>query len=292
MPAENFLKPTDFGREVAAVTDERMYVLPHPALRRAVSHYTVFSPRAGAPAGRGVLHIVPDASGCIVCERSEPFAPLYWGPTSRVVTVDNDPERRALLVFAEFLPGGANRILHLPLHGLENAVLPLDAVDPALAARMADSFLRRFYGRKESDCSAFFDDLDRLFLDRLAEHDESLLADHVLSAVARAGGLLRAGRLARETGYSERHLNRVLAERLGFGVKLLSRIVRVNEACRALAAPGPSLTAVAHRLGYHDQSHFIRDFASICGMSPGKYREDMSDFYNEELKLAGTMPSR
>ena len=71
-------------RDVAAVTPERVYFLPHPALRKIISHYTVFLPdRPGRRAREPErLHIVPDARGCIVCPLTRtPSAPRLWGPT-------------------------------------------------------------------------------------------------------------------------------------------------------------------------------------------------------------------
>ncbi|MFQ8761961.1 MAG: helix-turn-helix domain-containing protein [Intestinimonas sp.] len=59
---------------------------------------------------------------------------------------------------------------------------------------------------------------------------------------------------------------------------------RVNAAIRALQAGPPSLTRLAQELGYFDQSHFIHEFKSVCGVSPGRYLAHMSGFYKEPLK--------
>ena len=281
------------NREIAAITAERVYVLPHPALRRTISHYTVFSPAGGTAGTPETLHIVPDASGCIVCEVTRRrITPLLWGPMSRVASVSHNPSRPTLIIFAEFLPCGANRLLRIPLHRLENITVPLEDVEPQLALEIADSASHWFHGRRMPHHHSFIDDLDRLFLSRLSAAGDSLLACHVVAAVTKNRGSLRLGELARQTGYSERHINRVMLEALGLGVKSLSRIVRINCACRDLLVSRQTLTAVAHNLEYHDQAHFIRDFKSICGVTPGQYQNDMSDFYNEELKMAGTMPSK
>ncbi len=100
----------------------------------------------------------------------------------------------------------------------------------------------------------------------------------------------RMDALTRATGYSRRHLNRVASDCIGMSIKLFSRIIRMNNACHALSVPNCSLTALAHSFDYHDQAHFIHDFKSICGVTPGQYRETMSHFYNEALKLIGTIP--
>ena len=40
-----------------------------------------------------------------------------------------------------------------------------------------------------------------------------------------------------------------------------------------LQQPDLPLSAVAEKLGYHDQFHFIRQFKSVTGMTPGEYRK-------------------
>lgn len=282
-------------RDVTAVTPERVYFLPHPALRKIVSHYTVYTPNPAARAGRKPerLHLVPDASGCIVCPLTEiPSAPILWGPMSRVAAVEKNAAQIPLYVFAEFLPAGAHRLLGLPMHSLENARLPLADVDPELAAAVARDFDRTHREGRRPDSASFLDALDRLFLARAGRTEHSHLADFILASVSAERGAVRVGELAARTGYSERHLARVTAERLGLGIKSLSRIVKINNACAMMATGGLSLTALAHGLGYHDQSHFIRDFRETCGIAPGAYLDGMSDFYNEGLKMTGTMPEK
>lgn len=55
-------------------------------------------------------------------------------------------------------------------------------------------------------------------------------------------------------------------------------------AVRLLNSDRP-LTYLAQESGFYDQAHFIRDFKEVCGITPGGYRNKMSDFYNEPLKF-------
>ena len=281
--------------EIAAVTPERIYIRPHPALRRAVSHYTVFRPlgqeiKSGPPS---LLNIIPDASGCLVLPLAEAsFVPRLWGPTSRAVEVAGDSGRASSILFVEFRPGGANRLLNMSLGALENLVLPLAEVDAPLAAAITRLMSAHYDLGGAGDFLSLAGRLDRLLLSRLEKTDESHPASFVLSELDRGQGQARAAEIARRSGYSARHLNRILSDRLGLNLKLLSRIVRINAACRAMSGSGISLTELAQRLGYHDQAHFIHDFKAVCGVSPGSYLARMSDFYNEELKMAGKMPSK
>lgn len=64
------------------------------------------------------------------------------------------------------------------------------------------------------------------------------------------------------------------AHRRHFGCSITERLRarRVREAASLLGAAGCSLSSVAFRTGFADQSHFTRVFRSETGLTPGVYR--------------------
>ena len=75
--------------------------------------------------------------------------------------------------------------------------------------------------------------------------------------------------LARKHKVSERNLERKFKMTVGVSPKKLQRIARFEKSLQLLANAGYSqLTEIAYRLGYTDQSHFIKDFCSFSGMTP------------------------
>ena len=260
-----------------------------PALRGSLSHYTVYTPRGAAP---GSLTIVPDASGSLVGRlvagetlRTETW---FWGPSSRAVVVERNPETCPLYIMVEFLPCGAHSLFHLPMHELHNAILPLAVLDYALHTTLVSCLEHRM--ECPQDMASVWALLDSAFLRLHATGDDSRLARQVISEMQWTHGTLRVDELSRHLGCSSRQLARVMAERLGMPTKSLARIIRINAACRRMDAASVSLTELAHSLHYHDQSHFIRDFADICGVTPGDYCARRSHFYNEDLKLGAIVP--
>jgi AraC-like DNA-binding protein len=279
------------SHEVVTVTPERAYILPHPGLRDVISHYTICFPKPSF-SYLDELHIVPDASGCIVfCLTKQGVEMRLWGPTSQVTTVKDEPQI-TLLVMVEFLPCGAGRLLNMPLSLLHNEIMPLEEVDPRLSRRLADPLHLFCKNEPGNEFDSLLVSLDQIFMRLLEQAKDSALARHITSTVMEADGALRVSELSVQTGYSQRHLNRVMSEKLGMSIKLLSRIIRINAVCRRMAASSASLTDIAHRFGYHDQSHFIHDFSEICGTTPSLYHRHMSDFYNENLKLGARLPSK
>jgi AraC-like DNA-binding protein len=67
-------------------------------------------------------------------------------------------------------------------------------------------------------------------------------------------------------------VQRLFAEHVGCTPKWAIRIYRLNDAAQRIAAEGePDYAGLAVRLGYSDQSHFIRDFRAVTGQPPGEY---------------------
>jgi AraC-like DNA-binding protein len=92
-------------------------------------------------------------------------------------------------------------------------------------------------------------------------------------------GAVRIEELANSSGLSLRQFERRFVTEIGFTPKLFARIVRFQKALDAKRlAPGCSWMSVAHRLGYFDQMHMIRDFHGLGGALPGEIFEQIGDY--------------
>ena len=76
------------------------------------------------------------------------------------------------------------------------------------------------------------------------------------------------GWLARETGYSVRHLRRRLRAATGHGPTRLRRIGRMQ--ALLTAGRGQSWARTAAEFGYHDESHMISDVRLLAGATPNE----------------------
>ena len=78
--------------------------------------------------------------------------------------------------------------------------------------------------------------------------------------------------IAREVGWSRRHLTHRFAAEYGVGPKQLDRVVRFEQACgRLRRADRPSLATVAAECGYADQAHMARDWRQLAGSPPSEW---------------------
>ena len=91
-----------------------------------------------------------------------------------------------------------------------------------------------------------------------------------------AGGVLigwnqRLADLLQSVPLGQRQLERLFRHQVGLTPKQFSRIQRVALVRRELRA-GEALLDTALTCGYSDQAHFIHDFKTVVGMTPGQYR--------------------
>jgi AraC-like DNA-binding protein len=90
--------------------------------------------------------------------------------------------------------------------------------------------------------------------------------------LAETGGNLRIGDLAREVGWSRRHLAGRFRRETGLGLKTAARVIRFERACdRLRRTDRPPLARVAAECGYADQAHLSRDFRELTGVTATRW---------------------
>jgi AraC-like DNA-binding protein len=253
---------------------ETVRASPHPALAHLVASYCGYDERTHAPLCRrevasetitivigfapirvwapGRAYDAPDSAGAFV-------AGLHDGP----VMVAHDGYQAGVQI--DLTPPGAYTLLGLPLTEITGRVVHLDDVPTwprALADRLAhaSSWAERF---------AYLDDL---LLRRFAEgptprpevaRSWRLLTDHA--------GRIEVADLARDTGWSRRHLGERFREQIGLPPKTVARVLRFQHALRLLTGPPRPWASIAIEAGYYDQAHFNRDFKALAGCPPRAY---------------------
>lgn len=106
----------------------------------------------------------------------------------------------------------------------------------------------------------------------LANAIEGLLQDSVSTAAVtgdRGGGIEN---IAARLGYSSTHCNRAFQQIYGMSPRqYLSRLI-IRHAKLLLMDNSLSVDTIAHRLGYHEVSHFSKQFKRWTGLPPMGYR--------------------
>ncbi|WP_306017135.1 helix-turn-helix domain-containing protein [Oceanicaulis sp. MMSF_3324] len=103
------------------------------------------------------------------------------------------------------------------------------------------------------------------------------LAVWAAGMIRRTRGQVRAARLARHAGVSDRHLHRVMTGRLGLGPKALANQIRTLTAIEhADQSPHPDWAQIAYAHGYSDQAHLSRSVRAMSGLSPSALHAERS----------------
>lgn len=190
------------------------------------------------------------------------FSGLHQGP------IDTEaPDGNALFGVA-FHAAGARPWLDLDLHETADRIVELAALcgDGVLALREqllnAASIAQRFAL------------VEAWLLSRLERRREVHPAVHeALARIARTRGHVEIAAIARESGYSRKHLVELFRRDVGLAPKQYARVERFKQALALIGgtdAPMPwSELAVA--TGHSDQSHFIREFRAHTGLTPRQY---------------------
>ncbi len=93
----------------------------------------------------------------------------------------------------------------------------------------------------------------------------------LLNRIAASEGRGRLADLLQSVPLGQRQLERLFRHQVGMTPKQFSRIQRVALVRNQLRT-GQPLLDTALSCGYSDQAHFIHDFKTVVGMTPGQYR--------------------
>jgi len=164
------------------------------------------------------------------------------------------------VVGARLRPGAAGAVLGLPASELRDT--SPDAVE-VLGRDVAEALLERL--------SAGSDPYEVLL--RALELRGVRAPDPLVRAAVAALGRPRArvGPVAAELGLSARQLQRRLRDAVGYGPKMLARVLRFRRLQRLAPAP---LVELALDAGYADQAHMTAEVTSLAGVSPVRFLKD------------------
>jgi AraC-like DNA-binding protein len=189
----------------------------------------------------------------------------------------------ASMVVIRFRPGGAYPFFGTDIDVLTDSVEHLETVLAGAVAPLRERLLETT--SVTIKLAAVHEWLLELAGDCLAMNP---LVEHLAGRLF-APGSLRIAELAKETGYSQRHLDGLFRRWVGLPPKSYARIRRFQRVLAHLVrgTPEPPLqaagVAVTTRLhepqwarlaaehGYCDQSHLVRDFRKFAGLSPTAY---------------------
>ncbi len=92
-------------------------------------------------------------------------------------------------------------------------------------------------------------------------------------------GILTVNDLSAVFNKSRQYLNKVFKKEVMYSLKKFIITVRILALVKhKVKNTELSLTQLSYEFGYFDQSHFIRDFKNVCGVTPRHYFNNIPEF--------------
>lgn len=173
-------------------------------------------------------------------------------------------------VLLELDPIGAFKLFGLPLHELSDQTF--DVVD------LLGTGVRELRERLESSDtpSAALGAADHFVAERLARAKEpSPAICWAWQTLLASSGNVSIDTLAKNIGWSRKHLRQRFLEQVGASPKAAAQLVRFSAALRRMRNSGSTqtLASTATDLGYFDQAHMCRAFRRHAGCTPKRLRD-------------------
>lgn len=231
-------------------------------LQQGISHFYTFE--VDEPQS---LNMVPDACIDLFFEYTENGLEAYaCGTVLRFQTYDWSGRREIFGV--RFMPGFQPEIINVKMRELVGTRVPLQDIvlDDELITLMAQQ--KDFYQR----IRVFLQRYTMVHNQRRKSAEKEELVWSVKRMVYESDGKIRISEMSDRTGYSERYINKVFIEEMGFSPKVFCKIIQFQRAVEFLNYGAPDkMTDAAVYLGYYDQPQFIKDFKAYCGVTPTQY---------------------
>lgn len=200
------------------------------------------------------VRVIPD--GCIDIVWTEGAGTQIVGPNTRAFVVPLATGTRVAGV--RLHPGAAHGLLAVDAARLRDERVAMDGARGDAGLALTEALDAR-------------EDRARVLLCALAPRTPAAARPDplVAAAVTRLEDReLSIATLAFDLGVSERQLRRRFQTAVGYGPKLLHRVLRLNRALDAARGRDAQLARVAVEAGYADQAHFTHDCRDLAGVAP------------------------
>ncbi len=205
--------------------------------------------------------VVSDGCIDILIEAANLREPYITGFSSQYMSYDLGNAFNYLGI--RFLPAGFPVLFNLPASDFVNNFLKLDNFLPKLTQVLKD--------KCPQELKAFEAIVNDFFVKHFSQVTNKMKTDdrviNAMSQIIASRGCLQVKEL--DVGLSERQLRRSFEFYFGDSPKVFGKVIRFQNILKAK----PSSESLKHNklfydVGYYDQSHFIKEFKSLYGVTP------------------------
>ena len=248
--------------------------LPCVRLRPSICCYS--SATSTIPISTPLVHrIIPDGSVNIIFNLSHP-SDQYGFVTRPITEAQFVPlAKQVQLIGIRFSPGGASHFLGDHTQTLNKQSIPLSAIFGDTDTRILSERLICANSPRQRVAT-----LEEFIIGHVKENSElDSTVNNALHIIYARKGNIKASELAGQLQISHRQLSRKFNMWVGIGPKAFCKIIRFQNILKVLpGASAKDFLSIALDSGYYDQSHFIREFHSLYGLSPSRFKVLYEEF--------------
>lgn len=207
-------------------------------------------------------HVIPNPCVNLIVE---PGRSAIYGPGKE--KYGHHLEGHGCVFGVKFKPGGFYPFFKQPVSGMTNPLSiqsVFDAADPhALEGDM-------FAQEDGQQMAALIEQMIRL---KLPEQDaQGAFINEIIDYINEQPDITKVDSLCEHFHVNKRTLQRLFDHYVGVTPKWVIKLARIQNAAEMTdVSDKPNWSKLSMDLGYHDQSHFIKDFKSIIGQTPDEY---------------------
>lgn len=261
-------------------------IKPRAALSAFVRHYWFLEMEAGE--GLGVAQrVVPNgyveltfhfADKLRKVKTTEELQPNIIISGQKTGFFDVIPTGKTSMLSVQFFPHSAGLFFDIPINELADETFDLREI----AGLAADELEEKLCYRDGIDSKVAL--IEQFLEARLSErniYDQQRIA-HNITLINTLNAQLTVDELAADACLSRKQHERVFKKMVGLSPKQFLKVIRFQYALLAHQQhSNESLTELAYRCGYYDQSHMISDFRELSGITPGQYFNDCDTPYSD-----------
>ncbi|MCM3785170.1 helix-turn-helix transcriptional regulator [Neobacillus mesonae] len=220
--------------------------------------------------------VIPNPCVNLVIESGRSF---FYGPATRKYSYHLASKGRVFGI--KFKPGGFFPWYRKSISRLIEEPLPAEEIFPLPTDKLEALFLNR--ASKHEELTARMNDL----LHPLVPPRDELAAamDKITEYIQKQQDITKVDQVCEHFQINKRTLQRIFKQYVGISPKTVIKLYRLQNAAEALEL-GQDINTLelSLELGYHDQSHFIKDFKTVVGQTPEAYTRSVAAYgANKEI---------
>ncbi|WP_211746992.1 helix-turn-helix domain-containing protein [Paenibacillus sp. Marseille-Q4541] len=235
---------------------------PCEELRPFVKHYWIVE--WNLPSGETFSqNVIPNPCVNLIIDQGRTF---FFGPSARKYS--HQLTEQGCVFGIKFKPAGFYSWYNKPISELADTPLRAESLLPQTNEELEILFLDRQVSHNE-----LVQRMDRILLPLLPRVDESALeVERITTYIQVHHEITKVDEVCAYFQINKRKLQRLFQQYVGLSPKTVIRLYRLQNAAELLDQGNSiHLLQLSMDLGYHDQSHFIKDFKSVIGTTPEAY---------------------